>query len=156
MRACVLLACVAAAAAVARATPLDDYVFRPDPTYKWTNHTTIKGPTYDVHNVFLTSQVCKADDGVRAAWWVSRDRKVCHPLVYSHTNGGIYSTHARGLIRLAKCTMTPCVCMCVCGDSFVSFVFLYLCCWFAPGSTRHMTHTTHCTCDCPVDMADRC
>ena len=41
------------------ATPLDDYVNKPDPTYSYTVIDKIRGPTYTFYTVNMTSQTWK-------------------------------------------------------------------------------------------------
>ena len=41
------------------ATPLDDYVNKPDPTYSYTVIGKIRGPTYTFYTVNMTSQTWK-------------------------------------------------------------------------------------------------
>ena len=48
--------CVAALAAVGSATPLDDYVNRPDPTYKYEVLQTLKLTNYTLYIINMTSQ----------------------------------------------------------------------------------------------------
>ena len=40
-------------------TPLDDYVNRPDPTYKYDILEAIEGPGYTLYNINMTSQTWK-------------------------------------------------------------------------------------------------
>lgn len=89
-----LAVCVAAVAAA----PLDDYVNKPDPTYSWHNHTTIKGSNYMVYNVFLTSQVHQ-----RPQWSESRDsKKKKKKKVFS----SVISGHRRSpALRSGACTL---------------------------------------------------
>lgn len=55
-----LLKCVAVLAAVcvavAFATPLDDYVNKPDATYKWETVNSVRGDNFTAYNIKLTSQ----------------------------------------------------------------------------------------------------
>lgn len=41
------------------ATPLDDYVNRPDPTYKYEILEAFEGPGYTLYNINMTSQTWK-------------------------------------------------------------------------------------------------
>jgi len=42
--------------AVVCATPLDDYVNKPDPTYKWETVNSVRGQNFTAYNIKLTSQ----------------------------------------------------------------------------------------------------
>ena len=42
-----------------RCTPLDDYVYRDDPTYKYEILETFQGPGYTLYNINMTSQTWK-------------------------------------------------------------------------------------------------
>ena len=41
------------------ATPLDDYVNKPDPTYRYDVIDKLRGPTYTLYTVNMTSQTWK-------------------------------------------------------------------------------------------------
>ena len=43
----------------AGATPLDDYVNRPDPTYNYRIMSKYRGPTYTLYTLNMTSQTWK-------------------------------------------------------------------------------------------------
>lgn len=50
-------------------TPLDDYVYRPDPTYNYEILETFPGPGYTVYNLNMTSQTWKPDLQSQPVWW---------------------------------------------------------------------------------------
>jgi PhoPQ-activated pathogenicity-related protein len=47
---------VALCVLAASATPLDDYVRKPDPSYKWETFNSFRGANFTVWNIKLTSQ----------------------------------------------------------------------------------------------------
>ncbi|WAQ96729.1 APRA-like protein [Mya arenaria] len=51
------------------ATPLDDYVNKPDPTYKYDILETFGGPGYTLYNINMTSQTWKPDIQSQPVWW---------------------------------------------------------------------------------------
>lgn len=55
--------------AVAYATPLDDYVNKPDPTYKWEVVNSVRGFNFTAYNVKLTSQTWMDPSQVSISVW---------------------------------------------------------------------------------------
>ncbi|KAH3871994.1 hypothetical protein DPMN_035209 [Dreissena polymorpha] len=51
------------------ATPLDDYVNRPDPTYSYEIIETLQGEGYTLYNINMTSQTWKPDLQSQPVWW---------------------------------------------------------------------------------------
>lgn len=50
-------------------TPLDDYVYRDDPTYKYEIIGTFEGDGYTLYNINMTSQTWKPDLQSQPVWW---------------------------------------------------------------------------------------
>lgn len=50
-------------------TPLDDYVNREDPTYKYEIIETFEGDRYTLYNINMTSQTWKSDLQSQPVWW---------------------------------------------------------------------------------------
>ncbi|KAK7112150.1 autocrine proliferation repressor protein A-like [Littorina saxatilis] len=66
----VLLVCLVVVAATTTATPLDDYVNRPDPTYKYDVIKEERGPDYSLFTINMTSQTWKSEATLdRPVWW---------------------------------------------------------------------------------------
>ena len=61
----VLLSLVAASLA----TPLDDYVNAPDPTYKWETVNSVRGLNFTAYNIKLTSQTWMTPQQVSISVW---------------------------------------------------------------------------------------
>ncbi|KJE95729.1 AprA [Capsaspora owczarzaki ATCC 30864] len=79
---------LAAIVAVAAATPLDDYVNKPDSTYAYKLVNQVKGPDYVTYNIFMTSQTwLTANDTNKPVWthWL----QVCVPDYPVHTTLGL-------------------------------------------------------------------
>ncbi|KAL4239703.1 hypothetical protein ACF0H5_000507 [Mactra antiquata] len=51
------------------ATPLDDYVYKADPTYKYEIIDTTEGPGYTLYTINMTSQTWKPDLQSQPVWW---------------------------------------------------------------------------------------
>ena len=47
-----------------RATPLDDYVNRPDPTYEYNLLSKVRGVTHTLYSLNMTSQTWKASKSI--------------------------------------------------------------------------------------------
>lgn len=91
------LKCIAIVAAfclaAAMATPLDDYVNMPDPTYKWELVDSVRGLDFTAFNVKLTSQTWRDPSQVSISVW-THWLQICVPdavrgffdpcLVFSH------------------------------------------------------------------------
>ena len=54
------------------ATPLDDYVNKPDPTYRYDVIGKLRGPTYTLYTVNMTSQT----------WKPGEKRAICCAVVF--------------------------------------------------------------------------
>lgn len=51
------------------ATPLDDYVNAPDPTYNWKLVNQFRGQDFTAYNIYLTSQTWRSTKEVSIAVW---------------------------------------------------------------------------------------
>lgn len=51
------------------ATPLDDYVNKPDPTYKWESVNSIRSANFTTYNIKLTSQTWMHTSQVSISVW---------------------------------------------------------------------------------------
>lgn len=55
--------------AVSFATPLDDYVNAPDPTYSWETVNSVRGLNFTAYNIKLTSQTWMTPQQVSISVW---------------------------------------------------------------------------------------
>lgn len=55
--------------AVSFATPLDDYVNAPDPTYQWETVNSVRGLNFTAYNIKLTSQTWMTPQQVSISVW---------------------------------------------------------------------------------------
>ena len=67
------------------ATPLDDYVNKPDPSYSYTVIDKIRGPTYTFYTVNMTSQTWKPSKNLFSNYKLSAHfLRICYVNTYNY------------------------------------------------------------------------
>lgn len=91
--------------AVVAADPLDDYVNKPDPTYKWEPVNSVRGVNYTAYNIKLTSQTWMSPADVSISVW-THWLQICVPdYVRNFSSDSFRNSSFPSLLSLHRCSI---------------------------------------------------